>query len=234
MPKYIDFYVWPLILRLFAPQISDIQTSPLPIVHHQILSFCASRHFKHGDPPNYVRVMSLLNNWAVLRILADVDFLAVLALTDTSASLHYFVLEQIISSKSLCNFFREHLCVLRHDNFKRSFLRRKGLFSNKEVVLLCRAVEAVRRRHDTLYTEVRCFLSPLLARLRWLPGLWQILEKPLAADFQIPVMLTKRRKQVPGIYKLEQIRHDYFLRLEMLDATHFFYLDRERFSFIHN
>lgn len=132
-----------------------------------------------------------------------------LALTDTSGSLHHLILEQVIDRTILSCFLRRNQYVLRNDNFG-NFGR---LFSNKEATLLYRAFEAVRNRHDDrFYEHVKPFLGTLLARIWQLPR--KILEKYLPSDFGIPNP-TKRPGYIKGLYHLDWIRRDYDSRLSV-------------------
>ena len=141
------------------------------------------------------------HNRVILSALADVDFLATLALTDVSASLYHLILDHVITRITLSHFLREHQYVFHHDNFNR-------LFSNKEVLLVYRAFEAIRNRHDEFYDDVKTFLGPFLARIWMLPH--KILEKPLPSDFQIS---TPTNTRYPELYCIESIRWEYNIRL---------------------
>jgi hypothetical protein len=177
--------------------------------------------------------MPFPHNQVVLGTLADIDILAVLALTDASGSLYHFILEQVINPINLCSFLYRHQYVLHNDNFGNT----GRLFSNREVVLIYRAFEAVRIRHeDGFYDEVKPFLGALLARIRRLPH--EILEKSLPSDFGIPNP-TKRQRRIKGLYDLKWIRQDYDFRLRISWMHQLIYLrdgclHREPFYLIHN
>jgi len=56
--------------------------------------------------------------------LGEIDFLAVLSLTETSATLYYFIFEQVLTTSMFCDFLRQNQYSLHHDIFG-------SLFSNE-------------------------------------------------------------------------------------------------------
>ena len=116
--------------------------------------------------------MSFPINRVVLSTLADVDFLAALALTETSATLCKFILDHVVTMSTFSRFLREHQYILHHDKYER-------LFSFEEIIRLHRAFGALQSRHGVpLYEETFSVLGPLLSRtpfkmLKKSPGLPQ-------------------------------------------------------------
>jgi hypothetical protein len=95
-------------------------------------------------------------NTIFLDTLSQVDLLACLALTDTSATLHSFILEEVLGTRTLCRFLRRNQYLLQHDIYGR-------FFTKQDLGRLRRAVEALRRREgDAFYTQVLPFLGPLI------------------------------------------------------------------------
>ena len=171
-------------------------------------------------------LMPFPHNRVILSALVDVNFLATLALTNISGSLFHLILDQVITRATLSRFLRENQYALHHDNFNR-------LFSNKEILLLYRAFEAVRSRHDNFYDDVKIFLGPFLARIWKLSH--NIFEKSLPSDFQITTPTSIRFRYV---YNVRRICWDYEVRLSTSWMHYQTYLQagffhREPFCLIH-
>jgi hypothetical protein len=99
-------------------------------------------------------------NREVLEALAEVDFPAALAFTDTSATFYYLTLEYVITTSRLCRFLREIQYALHHD-------RNHINFSKKELVWVRRALLALQKRENErpLYQKLGAYLGPLFTRL---------------------------------------------------------------------
>jgi hypothetical protein len=91
----------------------------------------------------------------ILSALGAVDFLATLALTETSGTLYHFVFEQVLTPTMLWEFLRQNQFALYHDISG-------SLFSNRELLLLHRAFEVLRKRQTIIYDELSI---PLLRAL---------------------------------------------------------------------
>lgn len=138
-------------------------------------------------------------NTVVLATLADIDFLAALALAEASSHLQHLILDHVITITHLCRFLRKQQYVLFHDDYHL-------LFSDQEVVRLLRAFERLRLRHDDfLYEKVVEFLGPLISRIPL-----HVFENPvsLPPDFAIPHP-PDRKGRPRGYYRLDSIRCDY-------------------------
>ena len=97
-------------------------------------------------------------NRVVLRALADVDFLAALALTGTSATLRMFIFEEVLTISTLARFLHENQYVLRHDVYH-------TCFSDKEIASIHTAFTALQQRHgDELYHATVGSLGALISR----------------------------------------------------------------------
>jgi hypothetical protein len=88
--------------------------------------------------------------------LAEVDFVAALALTETSATLYHFIFGQVVTARLLCDFLQQNQYALHHDIYG-------SQFSNREIALLHRAVEFFRHRENDFYDKIIPFLGPLIA-----------------------------------------------------------------------
>lgn len=141
-------------------------------------------------------------NRVILSALAEADFLAVLTLTGSSASLYHYILEHVISASNLLCFLRKNQYALHHDsNFR--------LFSQEEIILLLRAFNTLQRRHrNDFFEETVGLLGPLLSCTPI-----SIFEKPLPSGYSYPLP-PDRKGRIRGSYSLESIREHYSIRLE--------------------
>jgi hypothetical protein len=141
-------------------------------------------------------------NCVVLSALAEADFLAVLALTGSSASLYHYILEHVINASDLLCFLRKNQYALHHDsNFR--------LFSQEEIILLLRAFNTLQRRHgNEFYDKSVGLLGPLLGCTPM-----SVFEKPLPSDYSCPLP-PDRKGRIRGSYSLESIRWHYSIRLK--------------------
>src|SRR5277367_5666318 len=80
-------------------------------------------------------------NREVFEAPAEVDFLAALAFTDTSATFYYLTLEHVITTSRLGRFLRENQYALHHD-------RNHINFTKKELVWVRRALLALQKREN--------------------------------------------------------------------------------------
>src|SRR5277367_4171401 len=99
-------------------------------------------------------------NREVFEAPAEVDFLAALAFTDTSATFYYLTLEHVITTSRLGRFLRENQYALHHD-------RNHINFTKKELVWVRRALLALQKRENEgpLHQKLEAYLGPLFSRL---------------------------------------------------------------------
>ena len=154
---------------------------------------------------SFIMVFSL--NRVILACLAEIDLFAVLALADTSSTIHQFIHNQILTTSLLCRFLREHQYVLHHD------ARYCRLIPHQHVVWLCRAFEKLCER-DTETANYLCKHSSILYPLFGLIPFeaFKNTNAALLHDFHIPEH-EWNGEPVYGDYTLEQARTDYFVRL---------------------
>lgn len=154
--------------------------------------------------------MTFALNRVVLSYLAETDLFAVLALADTSSTLHQFIHDQVVTTSLLRRFLQEHQYVLHHDaNYFR-------LLPRQHVVWLYRAFEKLRQRdaETAKHLEEDTFdiLYPLLGLIPF--EAFKSTTAALPADLSIPEHDWKGRP-VKGSYTLEDARTDYSVRLCM-------------------
>jgi hypothetical protein len=103
-------------------------------------------------------------NAAFLNRLAELDFLATLALTDVSGSLHHFILDQVINVSLLTGFLKKNKKALIFDVDDRTGSKFRKTVTAQEIILLARACTALQRRmdHDELYAAMKDYLAILL------------------------------------------------------------------------
>ena len=108
----------------------SFQNPPRMICCSHFISRFHFRHSNHYPSPHCASLgMRFPLNRVVLRALADVDFLAALALTGTSATLRMFIFEEVLIISTLARFLHENQYVLRHDIYH-------TIFSDKEITLI--------------------------------------------------------------------------------------------------
>jgi hypothetical protein len=92
----------------------------------------------------------------ILCALAEVDLLAALTLTETSATLYHFIFGQVVTAPLLCSFLQQNQFALHHDIYG-------SQFSHHDIALLHRAFEFFRHRENDFYDKTIPFLGPLIA-----------------------------------------------------------------------
>jgi hypothetical protein len=133
--------------------------------------------------------MTFLLSPEILSAMGGVDFLATLALTETSGTLNHFIFEHVLTATMLCEFLRQNQYALYHD-------LSGSLFSNRELLLLHRAFEVLRKRQTIIYDELSIpLLGALLART------------PLCALEKSPT--TRAKPWSPKILFLDRSSHDH-------------------------
>jgi len=145
--------------------------------------------------------MSFPLNRVFLEALRDVDFMAVIELAQASATLDYFIFDQVLTTETLCRFLRENQYTLVHDEHNR-------LFTSREVTLIRRVYDKFRiLGGDAFYEESLGVLDLVLARTP-LERFEQSFTKPFVIP--IPKLTTKLSWR---FYALDEIRFHYSVRL---------------------
>jgi len=141
-------------------------------------------------------------NRVVLTELGKADFLALLAMTETSASLSHFIYERVLTVSSLCTFLRENQYVLHNDVYG-------ILINSQEKARLIRAFEVLRRRHgQTFYESSFHIMGPLLGRIpeASIDRLFHPFSLLLGKEGKIPKTLTENGS--PGYYTISDLLWD--------------------------
>jgi hypothetical protein len=101
--------------------------------------------------------MHPLLNKIILETIGEFDFLALLALTETSKTFCHFIRDHVVRLNDLCRFLQQNQYAFHHDD--------KGvLFSKSDIFLLHWAFKVVKDRHgDALYKKVIGFLGPFIS-----------------------------------------------------------------------
>jgi hypothetical protein len=101
--------------------------------------------------------MHPLLNKIILETIGEFDFLALLALTETSETFCHFIRDHAVGLNNLCRFLQQNQYAFHHDG--------EGiLFSKNDIFLLLWAFKVVKDRHgDALYNKVVGFLGPFIS-----------------------------------------------------------------------
>jgi hypothetical protein len=141
-------------------------------------------------------------NRVILSTLADIDFLALLALTGSSSSLYHYILDQVVTTSNFLSFLQKNQYALHHDNQYR-------LFTPEEIMWLIRAFNTLQRRHGSgFYEEPIGLLGPLLSCIPI-----NVFENQLPKDYKIPGP-PDRKGRIRGFFTVKDIRWQHSMRLE--------------------
>jgi hypothetical protein len=149
-------------------------------------------------------------NRVVLSYLAETDIFAVLALADTSSTLHRFIHDQVLTTSLLCRFLKENQYVLHHDT------EYSQLLPGQHVIWLYRLFEKLRQRDaetsKRLYEDSFGILYPLFGLITF--EAFKSTLSLLPANMSFPEH-DWNGKPVIGSYTLEKARMNYSVRLCM-------------------